>query len=426
LQRFILLSTIVYGLLLAGLVSLQGEFIALAIPFSLYLFYGFWNIPERLDLQIDRKLSSDRAVPGADVIVTLTIKNLGDSLEELYVSDRLLSHLVIRCGSPSYLLRLPKGSSQTVTYTIAGPRGAYLFDSVHVDATDSLGLTSRAQSQSAKGQLFVFPDIRRLVAVPIRPRRTRVYAGAIPARAGGNGTEFFGVREYQLGDAPHTINWHASARHVETLFSNEYQQERVADVALVLDARQRANLFHSTASIFEHSVSAAAALADVFISQGNRVGLLIYGGYLSWTLPGYGRIQRERILRALAGASVGASTVFAGLEHLSTRMFPPESQIVLISSLVHDDLKIVVQLRARGYQVMVISPDPIEFERAFLPVSSETDMAARIIRMERNLLIRRLERAGVQVFEWNVARPFDQALGPRLRRPHMILSQRAS
>src|SRR5688500_7733146 len=107
-------------------------------------------------------------------------------------------------------------------------------------------------------------------------------------------------------------------------------------------------------------------------------------------------------------------------------MFPPHTQIVLVSSLVDDDLRIVVQLRARGYQVMVVSPDPVKFERALLQASAEVDVAARIVRLERDLLIRRLERAGVQVIEWDVSRPFDQAVGPLLRRPHASISRRGS
>jgi uncharacterized protein (DUF58 family) len=417
-QRFIFLSTIVYILLLAGLISLHGELIALAIPFVMYLLYGFYRSPESPLVHIERKLSGERVAPDSDVVVTLIIKNNGGDIEELYLEDRLSSNLSVRLGSSRHLIRLPKGSSQTLTYTLAGPRGAYNFESISIEARDMLGLIHHKRTISAPGQLFVFPDVRRLKSISIRPRKTRVYAGQIPARAGGTGTEFFGVREYQPGDSPRSINWHASARHVQALYANEFQQERVADVGIVLDARERANLFQEKHSLFEHAVTAAAALSDAFISQGNRVGLLVYGSYLSWTLPGYGRIQREKILQALARAVPGASTVFEGLEHLSSRMFPPQSQIILVSSLVHDDLNIVVQLRARGYQVMVISPDPVKFELGLLRLSREVELASRIIRMERDLLIKRLERAGVQVIEWDVSKPFDQAVGSALMRPH--------
>jgi len=277
-------------------------------------------------------------------------------------------------------------------------------------------LIRREQSIRSSEKLFIFPEVRRLKHVSIRPRKTRVYAGAIPGRVGGAGTEFFGVREYQFGDSPRTINWRVSARHTEKLYSNEYQQERVADVGIVLDARASTNLFHANESIFEYKVSAAAALSDAFLSQGNRVGLFVYSGFLGWTLPGYGKIQRERIMQTLARAEVGVSSVFAGLDHLSPRMFPSESQIILVSSLVNDDLNVLVQLRGRGYQVMVISPDPVKFEYGLLPPSPRVDLAARIIRMERDLLIRRLQRAGIHVIEWDVSIPLDQAIGPALMR----------
>jgi uncharacterized protein (DUF58 family) len=69
--------------------------------------------------------------------------------------------------------------------------------------------------------------------------------------------------------------------------------------------------------------SAAAALVDTFLTAGNRVGLLLYSQYLSWTFPGYGKIQRERILQALARAEVGDSQVFSDLMYLPARLFQP-------------------------------------------------------------------------------------------------------
>ena len=420
-SRAFLLSALIYGLIFTSLVTLRGELIALALPLGLYLIFGLWRAPESLDLQIERTLSADRVTPTADVVVTVTVHNNGSNIDELYIEDKIPHALLIRSGSTHHLVRLAKDSYYTFKYTISGPRGNYSFESVHAEARDMLGLIQRTEIFKTTGQLFVFPGIRRLKYVAIRPRRTRVYAGTIPARVGGVGTEFFSVRDYQAGDSPRVINWRVSARHNENLYSNEYQQERVADVGIVLDGRERSNLFHAGHSIFEHSVLAAAALADAFLNQGNRVGLLVYSSFLGWTLPGYGKIQRERIMQALARAQVGVSSVFAGLQHLSPRMFPAESQIVLVSPLVKDDLDVLIQLRARGYQVMVISPDPVLFERNILPATPDVELAARVIRMERNLLIQRLHRAGIQVMEWDVSQPFDQALRTALMRPHLAV-----
>jgi uncharacterized protein (DUF58 family) len=411
-----LFSVLIYGLLLIALVTLRGEFVGLAIPFLLYLLYGFWSVPEILDLQIERKLSKDRITPDLESTVTLTVTNHGADIEELYLDEVISRDLTVRYGSTRHLLRLPKGGSHTFAYTIAGPRGSYPFEATRAIAMGSFGLTRRERVFPSNERLFIFPKFRRLKYVSIHPRRTRVYAGSIPARVGGAGTEFFDVREYQSGDSPRMINWRLSARHAENLFSNEYQQERVSDVGIVLDARTQTNLFSPTHSIFEHTVAACAGLADAFLIQGNRVGLLVYGSYLGWTLPGYGKIQRERIMHSLAHAQVGTSSVFAGLQHLSPRMFPPESQIVLVSSLVDDDLEVLIGLRGRGYQVMVISPDPLNYELEILGSSQQADLAARVLRMERDLLMRRLKRAGILVMEWDVSTPLDQALGPVLMR----------
>ena len=416
-SRSLLLSLIVYCLLLAGIVKVRGELIALALPFVVYLLAGFLRAPDQIKLEATRHLSTERTSPNADVVVTVTITNRGSGLEEVLLEDKVPEDLTIRSGFSRHLLRLPKDGPYTFTYTVSGPRGGYGFEKIQAYVNDHLAVTSRKVQLDAKGQLFVFPPVMRLRHVAIRPRRTRVYAGTIPARAGGTGTEFFGVREYQPGDPPHAINWRASARHDEALYSNEFQQERVADVGIVLDGRLRTNEFARGHSLFEYSVQAAAALADALLTQGNRVGLLVYASYLRWTLPGYGKVQRERILHSLAHAKPGGSQVFSVLENLPTRLFPPESQIILVSPLTDDDLTPLVQLRAQGYQVLAVSPDPVKFELSYLPKNPTVDLAARVIHMERMLLLKRIQRASIQVLDWDVAEPFDLVVKRKLSHP---------
>ena len=414
-SRPLFLSLLIFILLLIGLATLSSAVIALTIPILLYLFYGFWRAPDGIRLEVQRELSAERVVPDAPVTVKVTIINRGGDLEELKVEDVLSSSLAITDGTNRHLISLPKDGKFAFEYTLRGPRGSYPMETLRVEAIDHFGIVRAFQSVRTYGQLLIFPLVIKLKYVSIHPRRTRVYAGAIPARVGGAGVEFFGVRDYQPGDPPRRINWHASARRVEELYSNEFQQERVADVGIVLDGRERANFFSGGRSLFEHSVLAAAALSDALLRQGNRVGLLTYGHYLQWTLPGYGKLQRERILQALADATPGPSQIFEGLEYLPVRAFPLESQIVLISQVMEDDYRPLIQLRARGYQVLVVSPDSVAFEENLLPRQTEVQLAARVVRMERQLLITHLKRAGIQFIEWNVSKPFDQAVDQALR-----------
>jgi uncharacterized protein (DUF58 family) len=351
------------------------------------------------------------------VDVTVTLTNRGSSLEEVLLTDILPSGLTVRSGFRQHLLRLAKGESCTFAYSVSGPRGGYVFEALEARANDHLAVSSSKVRVEAKERLFVLPPVTRVRSIAIRPRRTRVYAGTIPARAGGSGTEFFGVREYQEGDPPSAINWRASARYSDTLYANEYQQERVADVGIVLDGRLRTNEFARGHSLFEYSVQAAASLADALLNQGNRVGLLLYASYLGWTFPGYGKIQRERILHALANAQTGESQVFFNLEYIPTRLFPPESQLVFVSPLIEDDLKPLIQLRAQGYDVLVVSPNPVKFELSYLSSAKPgVALAGRVIHMERLLLLQKLQRAGIHVLDWDVSEPFDHLVKRRMGR----------
>lgn len=420
-SRSTFVSAFIFVLLIVSLATTQGSLLLLSIPFALYLILSFLSLPEDVDLEISRSLDPERANPNDLVTVTIEIQNHGSDLTEVLIDDALPNGVHLHAGSPQHLLTMAKGEKVTFEYVISAPRGTYHFENVRVEVGDALGLAHHEEFVSAPGQLFIIPNVLRLKNIAIRPRRTRVYTGNIPARVGGSGTEFFGVRNYQLGDSSRLINWRASARHDE-FYSNEFQQERVADVGIVLDARGWSNLFAGRHSIFDHSVAAAAALADIFLAQGNRVGLLIQGSMLGWTFPGYGKVQRERIMRDLMHAHLGDNQALSGLPRLSFNMFPAESQIVLVSPLITDpliadDMDILIQWRARGYQVLVIVPEPVSFELSVLPSTSEADLAGRVVHLERRVAFRRLLHAGVHIVEWNVAKPFDQVVSPYLSRP---------
>jgi hypothetical protein len=62
-------------------------------------------------------------------------------------------------------------------------------------------------------------------------------------------------------------------------------------------------------------------------------------------------------------------------------------------------------LHALGYRALVISPDPIAFEKRSLPQDECAALAEGIARMERNATLSKLRRASVNVVEWDVTTP---------------------
>jgi uncharacterized protein (DUF58 family) len=420
-QRHLLLSLMVYGLMIVGLATLHRELLALVIPLILYLGAGLFYGPQTLRLKAHRTLSADRVPQGQPVTVTLSITNDGPGLENVLLEELIPQRLQVIDGSAQTITSLPSGATVELTYTLTGERGYYHLPGIRATARDILGLFKKQVNLALSNHLFVLPKTVKLPNVAIRPRRTRVYPGLIRARKGGPGVEFFGVREYQPGDSLRWINGRASARQMNTWYVNEFEQERAIDVGLILDARQRTNLNIDGASLFEHAIQATTTLADTFLSQGNRVGLFIYGGYLDWTFPGSGKIQRERILQALARAELQDSLIFQKLEHLPTRLFPARSQLVFISPLQLEDLDDLIKLRAHEYPLLIVSPDPIDFEVKALKHDRYVALAARIARLERIYLFNQLRQMGVQLFEWQVDTPFHEAAQMALSRSPLWL-----
>lgn len=419
-SRIALLGALIYLIILSGIGTLNGALLGLALPLILYLLAGLWRAPEELKLTAERTLSVERTVPGETITVNLKVTNQGERLDQVLLYDQLPKFLEVIEGSASRFVNLPAGAGLEWSYTVRGRRGFHVFSELNVIAEDKLGLIQKRAALPTRGQVLILPSIASVKRIVIRPRQTRVYSGVIPANEGGAGIEFFGLREYQMGDSPQRINWNASARHQGTIFTNEFQQERVADVGIILDGRRKVNDFGGERSIFEHSVLASVAVSSALLAEGNHVGLLVYGRRIKWTTPGYGKRQRERIMQDLALAETGAIQNFDSLI-IPRRILPANSQIILISPLLASDVPLLVSLRLSGYQVMVISPDPVTFEARGLGDRDSVKLAARIARIEREIVLRRLRHASIQVVNWNTALPFEQAARATMSRPSTFL-----
>jgi uncharacterized protein (DUF58 family) len=411
-------ALLTFLLVIVGLAVGERSLIALALPPAVFLLAAAWRAPRNVQLTAVRRLSAERVFSGEPVQVTLTVTNAGEDIEEVLLEDALPDRLEVVEGSHRCLTRLAGGGSVTWTYTVRGKRGYFTLHEVRASVRETLGLSTVSRVLPTDGQLFIVPPVLRLRRVSIRPRRTRIFSGTIPARQGGPGVEFFEVREYQTGDSPRAINWRVTARHMQEIFTNQYEQERVVDVGVILDGRRRVNEFGG-ASIFEHSVMATAAIVDAFLSAGNRVGMLFYGRQIHWTMPGYGKIQGEKILHDLSRLEPGDSQVFSQL-YIPRHLFPARSQLVLVSPLVADDFTALLNLRSKGYALLVISPDPVAFEADGLPPAEDVRLARRMLSLKRRLFLRRLRGVGIQVVNWDVSQPFEQVARRELERRPLV------
>ena len=411
------LSFLAFALLAIGLALRDGRVAALSLPLLSYLALGLLQTPDRPHLEVEAHLAQSSVTEGSIVGVWVQVRNAGPALPQLRIQDHLPAGLTVHDGSTVSLGSLARRASHQISYSIRSTRGIHSFDRVDFVASDPLGLFQQSFHMPTSRTILVRPSLRRLRHVDLQPLRTGVHAGMYRARRGGPGVEFHGLRPYVAGDARRWINWKASARHRDQLFINEFEQERAVAIGIIVDARSRSNLLAGGRSSFSYSVQAAASLSELFLAQANRVGLMIYGSHLDWTVPGYGRLQRERIMLALARARAGHSRIFDRMKYLPTRLFAPRSQLIFISPVITEDVGFLRILRARGYPILVVSPDRITAEAELLDGEPDLGLAIRLARIEQVLITRGLAHVGIQRVVWDISQPLEQVIEAQVGRP---------
>jgi uncharacterized protein (DUF58 family) len=267
--------------------------------------------------------------------------------------------------------------------------------------SDSFGLFERSLELPATAELHVLPGQLPLKQLRLRPRQTLQVHGPNLSRRPGSGVDFFGVREYHSGDPLRWVHWRLSARHPRKFFSKEFEREEAADIGLIIDGSAAANLSIGTESLLEYSIMAAASLSKNLLRKGNRVSLLALGEHIARVYPGSGKRQLVRILNQLAACQPGENISLNTLKYLPVRLFPSRSTIVIISPLRASDFPAIARLRGAGYQLLLVSMNPVQF------ASRETDpsLAVRTALLERRALLWRIRELGVQVIDWSVDQP---------------------
>ena len=124
----------------------------------------------------------------------------------------------------------------------------------------------------------VYPNFRAsahfaLLAAENQSRTT----GVKQRQRRGAGLEFAELREYAQGDMPRHIDWKATARR-RKLTTRAFRDEQDQQLVLLLDCGRRLRAVDDGQAHFDHALNAALLLAWVALRQGDRVGLLTFGG----------------------------------------------------------------------------------------------------------------------------------------------------
>lgn len=421
-RRSVVISLVIV-MILVGILARSGAMLALSLPLLIYIGAGLFLAPAQVKLDLQRFPSADHVNAGAAVTVKLTVTNQGRFIPEIQVEDGVPPGLNLIKGTSGVRASLAPREEIRFEYSVTSARGIHLYSQVNVKTSDPFDLFPQRRAAALSDRIIAMPDKISLHPIRIQPPQTRPYPGVIHARKGGSGIDFYGIREYQPGDAMRWVNWQTAARHAEDLFTNQFEQENIADVGIIVDARQQTDVVDPAGgdALFEYSIRVALGLAETFLNDGNRVSLLVYGYGMDRVFPGYGKAQRERIQRCLAQARTGHNYPLESLNYLPTRLFAARSQLVMVSPLSRNDAPQLIRLKAAGYDVLIISPDPVDFQARILSHRPNISEAVRLAQVERALLLQKIFRAGIRVVDWKVTQPADHAIQTATRQQLRVM-----
>jgi uncharacterized protein (DUF58 family) len=288
---------------------------------------------------------------------------------------------------------------------VPGRWGIFKVGPFAVRAHDSLGFFTFESEAAEALTLRVFPREER-ISRAIRPRETQLFAGDEVARRKGDGIEFAGVRQFELGDRVRRINWAVSTR-TQKLHINETHPERNADVIVFLDTFSE--LAAKNNSTLLMAVRATAAIARHYLRHRDSVGLVGFGGTLRWQLPGMGIRQAYRILDALLRTDAMLSYVWKGIDVIPAQTLPPKALVIAVSPLLDErTISALLDLRGRGFDLAVVEVSPQPFIDP--PRTDEQRLAYRLWLMKREGVRDRMWGAGIPVTQWTEEQPLVAAL----------------
>ncbi|WP_432828205.1 DUF58 domain-containing protein [Dactylosporangium sp. CA-092794] len=226
--------------------------------------YVWW----RPRLTVSRGVEPDRVMRGESSTVTLRVGN----------ASRLRGATLVahdRCGPttvPVPLLRLRAGGETTAQYPVPTERrGVIAIGPLHVVRRDPLGLLALARGYGGTAQVWVYPRVHRLTAVPTGVARSldgrddRVPHGTIT---------FDTLREYVVGDELRRVHWRTSAR-VGELMVREQLDTSLPRLVVLLDDRRSS---YPDPELFESACEAAASIVLAAFRDALPIALRLLSG----------------------------------------------------------------------------------------------------------------------------------------------------
>ena len=276
-------------------------------------------------------------------------------------------------------------------------------------ACDGLLLSGPTATGQAAVRVHPLPEPFR--ADEAMPRASGL-VGVHRSRRPGEGGELAGVRRFGPGDRLRRVDWRVTLRTRELHVAHTLS-DRDAEVVLLLDVLHEAGRsggIRGAASVLDTTVRAAAAIAEHYLRQGDRVSLLEYSGNPRYLRAAGGRPQLQTVLEWLLHTRAGVGAADPPVFGIDPHLIPGSALVVVLTPMLAPQGAEMIATLARAGRVVVAVDTLGAVADRPLRGSQWTDVAQRLWRLERENTIGQLREDGVPVIAWAGAGSLDQVL----------------
>ncbi|MEV0268586.1 DUF58 domain-containing protein [Hamadaea sp. NPDC050747] len=423
------------ALLLVGLLLVAAalfgrvDLVVLAVPFAVSVAWGLSRRPTSVP-GLRLATSEEYATEGSSLTTTLTMANRDVVAYDIAVARTQHSPWLelTADGSgakPDRPVVASLDRSEAAAVVLAGPARRWGRHSIGPAAAVAAAcgglLACRAVVTGSLG-FKVFPVTEAFAADEAMPRAAGL-VGQHRSRRPGEGGELAGVRVFGPGDRLRRIDWRTTLRtrqlHVARTLS-----DRDAEVVLVLDLLAEAGASGGSgageplgraagsavraSSVMDITVRASAAIAEHYLTLGDRVSMIEYGSAARRLRPASGRRQYMMVLEWLLDVSARQVVRVPGESRMSAAISPNALVVVMTPLLDARSADMVAGLARAGRSVVTVDTLPPGLHPA--TVGAWTGPAYGIWQLERANTIGQLREHGVPVVAWAGAGSLDLVL----------------
>ncbi|NQV04792.1 MAG: DUF58 domain-containing protein [Candidatus Omnitrophica bacterium] len=233
-------------------------------------------------------------------------------------------------------------------------RGLWKLGPITVVSQDALGFFKMRNNLNVFSELLIYPNLFRVFSFPPLAKGSVSWMGVETAKISGDSHEFFGIREYQRGDAISRMHWPSTARH-NKLIVKQFERNAVQEATIVLDLKKGHDIGTGRETTLEYAVKIAGSVTKYLLNEGAFIQMIGYAKESTMIPFGKGESHMYKILEYLA--KVKAEGTFSLSQTLEEASFVAPYGSTLIVIMLDNDiesLSSLVQFRVKGIKLILV------------------------------------------------------------------------